>query len=63
MKCDGLLVVMQMNPSILTTFAERLEKIPSKHPGLQGFKDFEGAAFEWFLRGLVELPPAGVRLT
>jgi hypothetical protein len=55
--------VMKKNPSILATFTERLKKALSSDSDPRGYEDFEGAAFEWFLRGLVELPPAGIRPT
>ena len=54
--------VMRDNPAILTSFVEYLREALAGDPGPSGCEEFEGAAVEWLLLGLVEVPPAGVRL-
>lgn len=50
--------VMRDNPSLPERFAHYVEK-ESGQPALN-LQEYEGAALEWLLLGLVELPPAGV---
>jgi hypothetical protein len=55
--------VMRQNPKIQASFANQVKAVSGLDPDLQGFEYFEGAAFEWLLRGLVDLPPVGVHVT
>jgi hypothetical protein len=48
------------NPQITSNFADYVGRHAAGH-GLP-LAEYEGAAVEWFLLGLVELPPAGVNL-
>lgn len=54
--------LLQDNPSIESLFAQYVLKHANGEEPPEGFEDFEGAAIEWLLLGLVELPPAGVEL-
>lgn len=49
------------NPQIPSGFAEYVGRYADGH-GLS-LAEYEGAAVEWFLLGLVELPPAGVTIS
>lgn len=51
--------VMRDNPSLPERFALYVEK-ESGQPAPVNLQAYEGAALEWLLLGLVELPPAGV---
>ncbi len=53
--------LMRQYPEIRTAFADRVRSAPGVDPGLHEFEDFEGAAFEWFLRGVVELPQSATQ--
>ncbi len=51
--------VMRDNPRVVEHFARYVEK-ESGRQALPKLREYEGAALEWLLLGLVELPPAGV---
>src|SRR3990170_732180 len=53
--------VLRDNPSVCSAFASYVE-LQYKKPVDLNLQEYEGAALEWLLLGLVELPPAGLTI-
>jgi hypothetical protein len=54
--------LVQENPHILTAFTRTVAARVGQDKLPKGIDAFDAPAVEWFLLGLVELPPAGVQL-
>jgi hypothetical protein len=52
--------VLRDNPGVCSAFANYVER-NCKGPVVK-LREYEGAALEWLLLGLVELPPAGLTI-
>lgn len=57
---DWAAELIRLNPSVLTEFDLYVRRTAGETEIPPDLADYEAAAVEWFLLGLVELPPAGV---
>jgi len=54
--------LMKKNPAITTAFVKYVSRHASSAHHLPDLQQYDAAAVEWFLLGLVELPPAGIEV-
>ncbi|MGD1021096.1 MAG: hypothetical protein ABSA12_17460, partial [Verrucomicrobiia bacterium] len=53
--------LLRMNPTIIAEFEKYVRLTAKGMPVPAKIVDYEAPALEWFLLGVVELPPCGVR--